>query len=57
MSFGHCKAAVEKAVAGVDPGAYVDVDLGNRTVSIQSAETDGALIEALKAEGYAATVA
>lgn len=28
MSCGHCKAAVEKAVAGVDPGAHVDVDLG-----------------------------
>jgi copper chaperone len=56
LSCGHCKAAVEKAVAGVDPGAHVDVDLGNRTVSIQSAETDGALIETLKAEGYEATV-
>ena len=57
MSCGHCKAAVEKAVAGVDAGASVDVDLENRTVSIQSAVTDAALIDALKAGGYDATVA
>jgi copper chaperone len=57
MRCDHCKADVQKAVAGVDPGAHVDVDLGNRTVSIQSAETDGELIEALKAEGYEAIVA
>ena len=57
MSCGHCKAAVEKAVAGVDAAASVDVDLDNRTVSIQSAVTDTALIDALKAGGYEATVA
>ena len=57
MSCGHCKAAVEKAVAGVDAGASVDVDLENRTVSIRSAVTDAALIDALKAGGYDATVA
>ena len=57
MSCGHCKAAVEKAVAGVDADARVDVDLENRTVSIDSAVTDTALIDALKAGGYEATVA
>ena len=57
MSCGHCKAAVEKAVAGVDACASVDVDLENRTVSIQSDVTDAALIDALKDGGYQATVA
>jgi copper chaperone len=57
MSCGHCKAAVENAVAAVDAGAHVDVDLKNRTVSIQSAVADAALIDALKEGGYQATIA
>ncbi len=57
MSCGHCKVAIEKAVAGVDADARVSVDLENRTVSIESAIADAALIDALKAGGYEATVA
>ncbi len=57
MSCGHCKATIEKAVAGVDADARVSVDLENRTVSIESAIADAALIDALKAEGFEATVA
>ncbi len=56
MSCGHCKAAIEKAVAGVDTDARVSVDLENRTVSIESSIADAALIDALKAGGYEATV-
>ncbi len=56
MSCGHCKAAIEKAVAGVDADARVSVDLENRTVSIESSIADAALIEALKVGGYEATV-
>ncbi len=56
MSCGHCKATIEKAVAGVDADARVSVDLDNRTVSIESSIADAALIDALKAEGYEATV-
>ncbi len=56
MSCGHCIAAIEKAVAGVDADARVSVDLENRTVSIESAIADAALIDALKAGGYEATV-
>ena len=56
MSCGHCKAAIEKAVAGVDADARVNVDLENRTVSIESSIADAALIDALKAGGYEATV-
>ena len=57
MSCGHCKAAIEKAVAGIDANASVSVDLENRTVSIVSAAADAALIDALKAEGYESTIA
>ena len=56
MSCGHCIAAIEKAVAGVDADARVTADLENRTVSIESAIADAALIDALKAEGYESTV-
>ena len=56
MSCGHCKVAIEKAVAGVDADARVSVDLENRTVSIESSIADAALIDALKAGGYEATV-
>ena len=56
MSCGHCKAAIEKAVAGLDADARVTVDLENRTVSIKSVIADAALIDALKAGGYEATI-
>ncbi len=56
MSCGHCKAAIEKAVAGIDADARVTVDLENRTVSIESVIADTALIDALKAGGYEATI-
>ncbi len=57
MSCGHCKAAVEKAVASVDAQAKVDVDLENRTVQVETTAANDALIAALKEEGYEATVA
>ncbi len=57
MSCGHCKAAVEKAVASVDAQAKVDVDLENRTVQVETSAANDALIAALKEEGYEATVA
>ena len=57
MSCGHCKATIEKAVAGVDSGASIDVDLESRTVNIQSALSDAMLIDALKTAGYESTAA
>ena len=52
MSCGHCKAAIEKAVVGIDPDADVRVDLESRRVGITSAEPNDALIAAMKAAGY-----
>ncbi len=57
MSCGHCKSAVEKAVASVDPDARVQVDLDNRTVEIDAKVDDAALVAALKSEGYGASPA
>ncbi len=57
MTCGHCKAAVEKAVASVDANAKVAVDLDTRTVEIDSSADMGAILAALKEEGYEATQA
>ncbi len=57
MTCGHCKAAVEKAVASVDANAKVAVDLDTRTVEIDSSADMDAILAALKEEGYEATQA
>lgn len=57
MTCGHCKATVEKAVAGVDPTAKVAVDLAAHSVEITSGVDTPTLISALKAEGYEARLA
>ena len=57
MTCGHCKAAVEKAVASVDTDAKVAVDLETRTVEIDTNADMAAILAALKEEGYEATKA
>ena len=57
MNCGHCKGAVERAVASVDPDARTTVDLKTRTVEIDSAASQSALIAALATEGYPAAPA
>ena len=56
MSCGHCKAVVERAIAGQDAGAKVAVDLDTHTVAVESAAPVAALIKARADEGYPATV-
>lgn len=56
MSCGHCKAAIETAIASLDAGATVAVDLATRTVKITSTQPEGALIAAMRGGGYDATV-
>ncbi|GGH58811.1 copper chaperone [Frigidibacter albus] len=57
MSCGHCRAAVEAAVAGVDAGARVTVDLATRRAEIVTSAAPEAVIAALAAAGYAAAPA
>ncbi|KAF0675756.1 heavy-metal-associated domain-containing protein [Profundibacterium mesophilum] len=57
MSCGHCKAAVERAVASVDPTAEVSVDLRERHADVASDAAPARMIEAFKSEGYEAVVA
>ncbi|MBI1418920.1 MAG: hypothetical protein GC146_17045 [Limimaricola sp.] len=56
MSCGHCKAAVEKAVAKLDAQARVTVDLDTKIVEVEGTPTPEAVVAALDAEGYPASV-
>lgn len=56
MSCGHCKAVVEKAVASVEAGAAVTVNLADRTAEVSGASDPARLLAALAAEGYPARV-
>ncbi|WP_339478565.1 MULTISPECIES: heavy-metal-associated domain-containing protein [unclassified Pseudomonas] len=57
MSCGHCVKAITQAVQAKDPAADVRVDLGTRTVQVQSSLPADAVVEAIKEEGYEASVA
>ncbi len=57
MNCGHCKASVERAVAGVDASAVVGVDLATRTAEVTTKAETGAILVALKAVGFEATAA
>jgi copper chaperone len=52
MSCGHCKAAIEKAVARVDREARVSVDLEAKTVVIESRLAAPVLRAAIEQAGY-----
>ena len=56
MTCGHCKATVETALRGVDADADILVDLAAKTVSVTSKAPTPALINALAAAGYPATI-
>lgn len=57
MTCGHCKATVERTITAVDSAAVVKVDLAGHTVDVTTTAAPDAVLEALKAEGYPATVA
>jgi copper chaperone len=57
MSCGHCKSAIEKAVATVDSSAQLDFDMENRRVRVLSTNSLDHILAALKSEGYEATIA
>jgi len=56
MTCGHCKAAVESAIHGLDAAAAVAVDLATHTVRIETAKVPtAAILAALNEAGYPAT--
>ena len=53
MTCGHCVGDITKAVAGVDPGAKVQVDLALHRVHIDpTASTADVLSDAIKVAGF-----
>ncbi|TWC10800.1 MULTISPECIES: heavy-metal-associated domain-containing protein [unclassified Pseudomonas] len=52
MSCGHCVKAITQAVQARDPAADVQIDLGARTVQVQSSLPANTLIEVIREEGY-----
>lgn len=55
MTCGHCVSTVEKAVKTVDPSASVAVDLGTKTVSIESQVASEVFIVSIANAGYGAS--
>lgn len=52
MNCGHCRGAVKRAIAGVDPAAESEVDLTTKTVEIRSTRSAGEMADALRGAGY-----
>jgi copper chaperone len=53
MTCGHCASALRQAIAAIDVGATVKIDLAARLLHIDSAVADApALIAAVRAAGY-----
>ena len=57
MSCGHCKAAIEKTIRRLDASAEIAFDMEARRVEFTAAADLAQVLEALKAEGYPASVA
>ncbi|AXA55842.1 heavy-metal-associated domain-containing protein [Pseudomonas thivervalensis] len=52
MSCGHCVKAITQALQAKDPAAHVRIDLGAKTVEVQSSLPANAVVEAIQEEGY-----
>jgi copper chaperone len=52
MSCGHCASTVTQTCKLVDPAAKVEVDVGAKTVRIESAEDRNDFAKALSDPGY-----
>ena len=52
MSCGHCASAIAQTCKLVDPKAQVEVDVGTKSVKIDSTEDRADFAEALSEAGY-----
>ncbi len=52
MTCGHCASRVAQALKLTDPACLFSVDIGARTVQVQSSEDRQTLAEALAEAGY-----
>ena len=52
MTCGHCASTIEKAVKSVDPAAKVQVDLDERTVSVETTADETSVKDSIATAGY-----
>jgi len=52
MSCGHCAGTVTRAVKSVDSEATVDIDLSNKTVTVETLADAAGISKAIEAAGY-----
>ncbi len=52
MTCGHCASTVEKAVKSVDPAAKVNVDLGSKTVTVDTVANETKVKDVIRSAGY-----
>ncbi|EKE43099.1 hypothetical protein OCGS_2690 [Oceaniovalibus guishaninsula JLT2003] len=56
MTCGHCKASIAAAIEALDPAARLEIDLPGRRVEVRSAASDDAILSALRARGFDASL-
>jgi copper chaperone len=52
ISCGHCKQAIEGEVSKVDGVATVEVAIDTKTVTVEGAASEDAIIHAIEEAGY-----
>lgn len=52
MTCGHCEKAVTQAIRQLDPQAQVAIDRGQNRVEVDTTQTQEALAQAIREEGY-----
>jgi copper chaperone len=57
MSCGGCANAISRAIAGIDATATVQVDIGAKTVTVESALNQAQIASVISAAGFHPTVA
>lgn len=55
MSCGHCASVITKTVQSLDPKAKVEIDLGQKKVSVDSSQDRAVIAAALAEAGYPAS--
>lgn len=57
MSCGHCSGVITKALKGLDPSAVIGFDMPRHRVQIETTAAPDAVLTAVEAVGYPATLA
>ena len=57
MSCGHCAGVITKTLRELDSAAVVGFDMHNHQVQVDTTESVAAIVEAMTAAGYPATLA